>query len=187
MSEYVFPSFRSDPWEFKTVDPCLVKTDKIVQPKPQLLPGDGLHPSDPDEQWRYQFEMTLDSESALLGYLGLLIDYHEIRMLARFLIGTCSVLELSIPRAAERFPKYRLRWDYASNISLEISTSRGLTIWTNGKPEKVIPLQPSAQDDLRHAISDLWPLVEDYPIWEVISRDGYFFTVRRKYLSDFLL
>lgn len=186
MSESIFPFFRSDSWEFKTTDPCLVKTDKIMQPKPQLLPGDGLHPSDPDDQWRYQFEMALDSESALLGYLGLLIDYHEIRMLARFLIGTCSVLELSIPKAVDRLPKYRLRWDYASNISLEISTSHGLTVWTNGKPEKVIALQPSAQDDLRRAISDLWPLVEDYPIWEVVSRDAYFLTVRRKSLPELL-
>ena len=186
MSEHTFPFFCSNPWEFKMMEPCLEQKGQIMQPKPQLLPGDGLHPSDPDEQWRYQFEMALDSESALLGYLGLLIDYHEIRMLARFLIGTCSVLELSIPRAAERLPKYRLRWDYASNISLEISTSRGLTIWTNGKPEKVIPLQPSAQDDLRQAISDLWPLLEDYPIWEVVSRDAFFFTVRRKCLSELL-
>ena len=186
MPEYVFPSFRSDPWEFKTVDPCLVKTDKIMQPEPQLLPGDGLHTSDPDEQWRYQFEMALDSESALLGYLGLLIDYHEIRMLAHFLSGTCSVLELSIPRAAERLPKYHLRWDYASNISLEISTSHGLTVWTNGKPEKMIPLQPSAQDDLRQAISYLWPLVEDFPIWEVVSQDAHYFTVRQKCLSELL-
>lgn len=186
MSESIFSFFCSDPWSFKTMDPCSVETDKIMQPDPQLLPGDGLHPSGPDEQWRYQFEMALDTENELLGYLGLLIDYHEIRMLAHFLIGTCSVLELSIPRAAGRLPKYHLRWDYASNISLEISTSHGLTVWTNSKPEKVIPLRPSAQDDLRQAISDLWTIVQEYPIWEVVARDAYFFTVRRKSLSELL-
>lgn len=151
-----------------------------MDPPSRILPSDGLQFCDPNLFWEYQFEMALNVESELRMFLATLVTFRQTRKLAHFLGYFADVLELTLPKGPGRFPRFTIRFDFSANLCLEYCTKHsGCVLWIDGKQDFIHPVPPAAMDALRKMIVDVWEILRDKPIWELISETDESFTVRR--------
>ena len=176
--------FSCGPWMDDERIPSVCHSAEIMEPKPQRLSGDGPIAKDADQYWQYQFDVMIEAESALHTFIGLLVDFRQVRKMAHFLMGTADLLEFSIPKDPQRFLKFRFRFDFAPGVSLEYSSQHcGCMIWINGRQDTLHKLSIPAMAALRDRLGQVWEVVKAYPVWDVLSETELSVTVRRRPLT----
>lgn len=172
--------FRSSPWMDDADTPYAMHNAEAMAPKAQTLPGDGLTFQDPDEDWAYRQDLLMEADSSLHAFLGLLVDFHQVKMMSRLLL-LADVLEFTIYREPQRIPGFRFRFDFSSGISLEYASKHfGCMVWVDGKQDTLNKLSSAAMADLRELMAEVFEQIKMLPIWDVVSSDDRQLTVRRK-------
>lgn len=180
MSINPYFKYRPCEWFDENQEPREIDSSALMDPPSRILPSDGLQFCDPNLFWEYQFEMALNVESELRMFLATLVTFRQTRKLAHFLGYFADVLELTLPKGPGRFPRFSIRFDFSANLCLEYSTKHcGCVIWLDGKQDFIHPVPPAAMDALRKMIVDVWEILRDKPIWELISETDESFSVRR--------
>lgn len=184
MDDNFFPAFRPDNWLDTFEIRQMRDYSRPMEPEPQTREGDGLPVHGLDEYWNYRFDLMLDAENALRSFLGLLVGYHQTRLLEAFLLGFCDVFEVTVDDNPHKLPRFRLRVDVSNGLSYEYSTHHaGCLVWVDGKQDSLHCLSTAAMDDLRQMIAELLPTMLQYPIWDVVKQDGGTITMRRRPLT----
>lgn len=183
MDNNSFPAFRPNNW-LDTTDLQRMRGDsRPMEPESKAREGDGLMVHGMDEYWHYRFDLLLDSEDALRSFLGMLVDYHQTRLLKAFLLGFCDIFEVTVDGNPNRLPRFRLRVDVSDGISYEYSTHHaGCLVWVDGKQDSIHRLSAAAMDDLRQMIAELLPAILQHPIWDTVKQSDDTVTLRRRTL-----
>lgn len=180
MSNEPYEFFRSSPWMDDTDTPYAIRNAETMDPKAKTPPGDGLTLQDPEEYWMYRQDLLLEAYSSLHAFLGLLVDFHQVKMMIHLLL-LADVLEFTIYREPQRIPGFRFRFDFSSGISLEYSSVHfGCMIWVDGKQDSLTKLSSAAMADLRELVAEVFERIKTLPIWDVVSSDDRQFVIRRK-------
>lgn len=183
MDNNYFPAFRPNNWLESTDLRKMRDNARPMDPKPKTREGDGLPIHDMDEYWHYRFDLMLDAESALRAFLGMLVDYHQTRLLEVFLLGFCDIFEVTFDSNFGSIPRFRFRIDLSDRLSCEYSTHHiGCLIWVDGRQDSLHQISIAAMDDLRQTIAELLPIMLQFPIWDVVKQDGSTVTLRRRTL-----
>ena len=172
--------FRSSPWMDDADTTYVMHNAESMDPKAKILSGDGLTFHNPDEYWMYRQDLLMEADSSLHDFLGLLVDFHQVRMMSRLLL-LADVLEFTIYREPQRIPGFRFRFDFSSGISLEYASKHfGCMIWVDGKQDTLNKLSSAAMADLRELMAEVFELLKTHPIWDVVSSNDKQFVVRRR-------
>lgn len=172
--------FQSSPWMDDAGTPCSMRNTEAMAPKAQTLPRDGPAIQDPDEYWMYRQDLLMEADSSLHAFLGLLVDFHQVKMMSQLLL-LADVLEFTIYREPQRIPGFRFRFDFSSGISLEYASKHfGCMVWVDGKQDTLNKLSSAAMADLRDLMAEVFEQIKMLPIWDVVSSDDRQLTVRRK-------
>lgn len=183
MNNNFFPTFRPSNW-LDTIDlQKMQDNSRPMEPKPKTCERDGLMVRSIDEYWHYRIDLMLDAEEALRSFLGMLVDYHQTRLLRAFVLGFCDVFEVTIDSSPDRLPRFRFRIDLSDRLSLEYSTHHsGCLVFVDGKQDSLHRLSAAAMDDLRQMIAELLPIMLPLSLWDVVKKDGSTVTLRRRTL-----
>lgn len=174
-----YPYYRYNPWDDGEF--LLSLSEETVLPEYCFFPEDGIPQRNPDRYFDYRFDLMLEAESAFRSFLGLLVDFHQKRKFAQFLLYFSDFLEVTYETNTRTLQECRFRIDLSDRVSILYSSRMcGCILFLDGKQDSFHNISPQAIDDLRRLLAEVWENIRDMPVWEVTKGKDLAATMRRR-------
>ena len=181
---YLGSIYRDSAWWINAESPPIILTDDQPVPITCAFPPDGVRRQTPEVLFDYQYDLANEAEQILRATLAVMTDYHQVRKLGHFLLGVCDSVEFDIYTPQNRVQDCQFQIRYSNGVAAEFSTlSSGITLWWQQKPRTFHKVDLEATVALQNLANELWPSIQDLPIWEITLNEKCRRVYRRRDLK----